>query len=240
MKKFIITLLLLNIFFTAFSQDARIITVSFIPTINGEIAKLNKEIEIDSSKNIKISITKLKFYLSHLSFYKDEKLVWQDNTAAYLMDAENEMSIKLPIKKDIEFNAIKFGLGVDSITNVAGALDGDLDPLKGMYWTWQSGYVNFKLEGNMHNSKSEEQKFEYHLGGYSGENNSYNTIALDVENSDKIKVSLDLDKFLSNWYVEAYPNIMSPGKIAVDFSKILSTCFHFQNDNGNFIIRQLN
>jgi len=240
MKKFIITLLLLNICFSAFSQDARVITVSFIPTINESIAEINKEIVIDSSKNIKVGISKLKFYLSHFCFYKDGQLVSQDKTDVHLIDAENALTIKISIKKDIEFNSIKFGLGVDSTTNVSGALDGDLDPLKGMYWTWQSGYVNFKLEGNIQNSTSEENKFEYHLGGYLGKNNSYNTIALGVENSDTIKVSLDLDIFLSNWYVAAYPNIMSPGKIAVDFSKILSTCFRLRNEHENFIIRQLN
>jgi hypothetical protein len=167
----------------------------------------------------------LKFYVSHLSFYKNEKLVWQDKVTAHLMDAVNDMSIKLIIKNNIDFNAIKFGLGIDSITNVSGALDGDLDPLKGMYWTWQSGYVNFKLEGTMPDNNWVKQKFEYHLGGYSGDFNSYNTITLDVDNANDINVTLDLDKFISNWYVGAHPNIMSPGKVAVDFSKILASCF---------------
>jgi hypothetical protein len=138
------------------------------------------------------------------------------------------MSINLSIKKDIQINKIKFGLGIDSITNVSGALDGDLDPLKGMYWTWQSGYVNVKLEGTMPDKNWVNQKFEYHLGGYSGDYNSYNTISLDIDNANDINVSLDIDKFISNWYVGAHPNIMSPGKIAVDFSKILASCFNIK------------
>ena len=104
-------------------------------------------------------------------------------------------------------------------------MDGDLDPLKGMYWTWQSGYVNFKMEGTMPDKNWVNQKFEYHLGGYVGENNSYNSIVLKTENSDLINIQLDAGKFLSDWYVGAHPNIMSPGKIAVDFSKILASCF---------------
>jgi hypothetical protein len=63
------------------------------------------------------------------------------------------------------------------------------------------------------------------LGGYSGDYNSYNTITLDVDNANDINVSLDIDKFISNWYVGSFPNIMSPGKVAVDFSKILVSCF---------------
>lgn len=26
-------------------------------------------------------------------------------------------------------------------------MDGDLDPLNGMYWAWNSGYINMKIEG---------------------------------------------------------------------------------------------
>ena len=225
MNRIILNILFFFICFSAFSQDARIITISFIPTIDDKHVKLDEDITIDSSQQYKINISKLKFYVSHLSFYKNEKLIWQDNIAAHLMDAENEMSIKLIIKNNIDFNIIKFGLGIDSVTNASGALDGDLDPLKGMYWTWQSGYVNFKLEGSMPDKNWVNQKFEYHLGGYSGENNSYNSVVLKTENSDLINIQLDAGKFLSDWYVGAHPNIMSPGKIAVDFSKILASCF---------------
>ena len=225
MNRIILIFLFFIICFSEISQDARIITVSFIPTIDDINVKLDEDIIIDSVKHYKINISKLKFYVSHLSFYKKEKLLWQDNVAAHLMDAANDMSIKLIIKNNIDFNAIKFGLGVDSITNVSGALDGDLDPLKGMYWTWQSGYVNFKLEGTMPDKNWVYQKFEYHLGGYSGENNSYNAIVLKTENSDLINIQLDAGKFLSDRYVGSHPNIMSPGKIAVDFSKILASCF---------------
>jgi len=225
MNKFFLIFLFSTISFSAISQDAKTITVLFIPIINNEIVKINNDIVIDSAANIKIVVSKLKFYISHLSFYKNEKLVWQDNVAAHLMDAENDMSIKLNIKKNIDFNTIKFGLGIDSITNVSGALDGDLDPLKGMYWTWQSGYVNFKLEGTSTAIRSESQKFEYHLGGYSAENNTYNTIDLIVGNSETINIAIDFHKFLSDLNVVTHLNVMSPGKVAVDLSKILASCF---------------
>jgi len=58
-------------------------------------------------------------------------------------------------------------IGTDSITNVSGALDGDLDPIKGMYWAWNSGCINFKLEGTRVIS-GKKTPFEYHIGGYNG------------------------------------------------------------------------
>jgi hypothetical protein len=228
MNRIFLIFLFFTISFSAFSQDARIITVSFVPTIDNKNVKLDEDIIIDSVQHYKINITKLKFYVSHLSFYKDEQLVWQDNELAHLMDAENEMNIKFTLKQNIEFNKIKFGLGIDSITNVSGALDGDLDPLKGMYWTWQSGYVNFKLEGTSTAIRSESQKFEYHLGGYSAENNTYNSIVLPVGNSDTINIAIDFNKFLSDFNVVTHVNVMSPGKVAVDLSKILASCFNIR------------
>ena len=48
-------------------------------------------------------------------------------------------------------------------------MDGDLDPVHGMYWTWQSGYIQFKLEGLLRDSAG-ERKLELHLGGFEGEN----------------------------------------------------------------------
>ena len=113
MNKFFLFFLFSIISLSAISQDARIITVSFIPIIDDKNVKLDEDIIIDSAHHYIINISKLKFYVSHLSFYKNEKLVWQDNVAAHLMDAENDMSIKLMIKKNIDFNTIKFGLGID-------------------------------------------------------------------------------------------------------------------------------
>ena len=224
MNRIILFILFFIIRFTAISQDARNVSISFFPEMNEGIIVINKEIHIISSNEI-LNVTKLKFYVSHLSFYKDEQLVWQDNELAHLMDAENEMNIKFTLKQNIEFNKIKFGLGIDSITNVSGALDGDLDPLKGMYWTWQSGYVNFKMEGTSTAIRSESQRFEYHLGGYSAENNTYNTIDLTVGNSEAINIAIDFHKFLSDFNVVTHLNVMSPGKVAVDLSKLLASCF---------------
>ncbi len=224
MNRIILFILFFIIRFTAISQDARNVSISFFPEMNEGIIVINKEIRIISSNEI-LNVTKLKFYVSHLSFYKDEQLVWQDNELAHLMDAENEMNIKFTIQKNIEFNTIKFGLGIDSVTNVSGALEGDMDPLKGMYWTWQSGYVNFKMEGTSTAIKSESQRFEYHLGGYSAENNTYNTINLTVRNSEAINIAIDFHKFLSDFNVVTHLNVMSPGKVAVDLSKLLASCF---------------
>ena len=84
-----------------------------------------------------------------------------------------EVALCLEIPEDTEFDAIQFNLGIDSLTNVSGALGGDLDPTKGMYWTWQNGYVNFKLQGTSDLCNNPKNEFEFHLGGYLKPFNNY-------------------------------------------------------------------
>lgn len=71
----------------------------------------------------------------------------------------------------MQYDSITFLIGVDSLHNVSGAQTGALDPVNDMFWTWNSGYVMAKLEGNSSSSPQMNQKFEYHIGGYSGKHN---------------------------------------------------------------------
>ncbi len=64
-----------------------------------------------------------------------------------------------------------FLLGVDSLHNVSGAQTDALDPAKDMFWTWNTGYVMAKLEGNSPSSALVNNKYEFHVGGFSGKYN---------------------------------------------------------------------
>ena len=78
---------------------------------------------------------------------------------------------------------IKFNLGIDSLTNVSGVMGGDLDPTKGMYWTWQSGYINFKMEGSSAVCPTRNHEFQFHIGGYQDPFYAMQTLELEVKNS---------------------------------------------------------
>lgn len=45
------------------------------------------------------------------------------------------------------YKSISYFIGVDSLANSTGEHEGDLDPNYGMYWTWNTGYVFFRLKG---------------------------------------------------------------------------------------------
>ncbi|MEM0998939.1 MAG: MbnP family protein [Bacteroidota bacterium] len=62
------------------------------------------------------------------------------------------------------YRELNFGVGMDSAQNTAPEFTGDLDPVNGMYWTWNTGFIQAKFEGRLGHRPG--QKFEFHIGGY--------------------------------------------------------------------------
>jgi len=209
-----------------FSQNDKSFRINFIPVFDDSLVHLNINCG-DASKNEYIEFTRLKFYISNISFLSAGKLVYKDKQSAHLMDAETNMSITInDFPSLLNFDSMEFGLGIDSITNTKGALDGDLDPTQGMYWTWQSGYINFKLEGKSSAIRSEDGEFVYHLGGYANEKNAYKKLRFSLRpDESNIYFSIDLKKYMNNMIVASHAKIMSPGNLAVQLSDLISTCF---------------
>lgn len=112
----------------------------------------------------------LKYILSNF------KLVKQDGTIELFPNIEviNEeldttKTFKLKNVIDGNYTALRFSIGVDSVQNatlVNGG--GDLDPSDGMVWTWNTGYIFLKHEGQFLDSAGIWQPFVYHLGTNSG------------------------------------------------------------------------
>ena len=111
--------------------------------------------------------------------------------------------IELPVTAGIIYNGIQFQMGIDSADQNRGAQSGALDPAKGMFWTWNSGYINVKIEGNSPLSRQPAHIFEYHIGGY---RDNYNTVwqiklystndqtfLISKEKKIMIEIGIDLD-----------------------------------------------
>lgn len=197
-------------------------TLQFVPLYNGEEIELEKNFIVKDSNWIKFS--SCRFYLSNFNFYYHNELIQTDNSI-FLLDLENPTSL-LPDFKPCVYDKVTFSIGIDSITNVSGILDGVLDPINGMYWAWNSGYINFKLEGKSSLSTNVDKSFEYHLGGYLP---PYTTIqSVEISwlgfNSDR-KIEIELATFLANVDLVNKNTLMIPGKEAAAISKILPTLF---------------
>lgn len=141
-------------------------------------------------------ITKLKYYLSHIGLYQEPSETIQ--SMIYLVDEEKPetKSIALPIDKNKVYQGLEFMVGVDSAFQVSGAQDGALDPIHGMFWTWNTGYIFMKLEGKSSFSTAVGNNLEYHLGGYKHPHNQIRKIILPfktpIKGADLIKTKFDL------------------------------------------------
>lgn len=69
------------------------------------------------------------------------------------------------------YNRLSFIVGIDSTRNVSGAQTDALDPAKGMFWAWSTGYIFAKFEGTSPSAVTPGNRFNYHIGGFkTGEN----------------------------------------------------------------------
>ena len=168
-------------------------------------------------KNEKHLLKKMSFYISNLEFYNKGKSIWTDRQKHRLIDFENKCNYSIEHTCQKSFDKISFTLGIDSATNCSGAYGGDLDPTKGMYWSWQSSYINFKCETqSLSNPKNH---LTYHLGGYAYPNNAAHKVGVSIEQGDLNGLALDIEGLLNNFYSTGNKKIMSPSANAVALAK---------------------
>lgn len=191
--------------------------VIFQSVINGVPLELNKSYYITSLKD-SVIITNLKFYISNIELYDNQKLKLKYKKKHILIDVEKPDTYIINYSGNC--NRIKFQLGIDSLVNVSGAYGEDLDPTNGMYWTWQSGYINFKLEGVSKSCKTRNHVFQFHLGGYQFPNNTLINKDISLLNNGLIYV--DISSFLGEIDLKQLNEVMSPGENAVKLSGVLS------------------
>lgn len=111
------------------------------------------------------SIDLLKYYISYITLINDQG-VSVDVYEHKLIDALNTSNNSISVKDfpDGNYTDIVFHLGVDHAHNHTGDQPGDLDPINGMLWTWNTGYIFFKHEGMYTKADGTNEALTYHLG----------------------------------------------------------------------------
>jgi len=221
--RLIFTLFLLTIYYCVSAQKKESI-IEFAPTFNNLPLELNKNY---SFKNDSLKISTLKFYVSNINFYQNNQFIDSISKKYNLIDFEypETSSIKFLRTNSKAFNRISFSIGIDSLTNVSGALGGDLDPTNGMYWTWQSGYIGLKLEGQSKLCNSKNNAFIFHIGGFQYPYNIIQYVNFSCKVDRKIILNLDISKFLNELNLSEIYEVMSPSKNAVAIAQQFSNAF---------------
>lgn len=220
--------MLVSCLFTAvYAQKKHTSYIQCVAAFNQRPISLNTKYTA-SNNGDSISIETLKFYISDITFLNNHKSVYKEKVRFHLVNALDTAKrfIKLSKLVNAQHTKIRFSMGIDSTTNASGAIGGALDPVNGMYWTWQSGYIHFKLEGKRKHGNGKAQSFQYHIGGYQFPNNSVREISLETHNNDTVTIYIDVEKLLNSYEGVLAQNIMSPGleaiRLANHFQSILS------------------
>ena len=207
------------------AQKTSDLSVTFTPTIGDAPLVLNKI--YDGSVEETLQIETLKCYISEVELFNEKEMVFAEENSFHLLDAEDagSFTIHLSVPYNISFTQIKFNIGIDSLTNVSGVFGGDLDPTNGMYWTWQSGYINLKLEGVADKCPARYNRFQFHVGGYQYPFNTLQKVKLKTSNKKDIIIKMAIDEIFQQINLEKTYQIMSLNQEAVTFSQLIPTIF---------------
>lgn len=126
------------------------------------------------------SVQQFKYYVSAIRVtgegVGEEEVLLKE---AHLVDEGDSTSLVLHLSTDlVDMRAISFVVGVDSLANTGGVQGGDLDPMLGMFWTWNTGYVYARLEGESDSAHSPAHRFTWDIGGYKDPSNALRTVTL--------------------------------------------------------------
>ena len=194
----------------------------------------SKELKLDTVtyKNAlgqAFTVTNCKYYISHIKLIDSSGNVLENKDGYYLVNEDDPDSHKIELS-DVPVGAyskISFMVGVDSIHNCSGAQSGALDPVNGMFWTWNSGYIFLKLEGKSPASKSPTHLFEYHIGGYKEPASCIRTVTLDIapKSAERMHdlMTEDVDKKGNRIYHDANDQVkLMEITVKADINKIFS------------------
>ncbi len=221
-------LLILIIFFTKVSNAQKRVWVHVETIANGKKVVLNDSMYTNKYGE-KYNITKLKYYISNLRLDCNGA---STKSTFGLVNASNNDSFLLKSGSKI-CPSISFTLGLDSAINAKGPQSNTpLDPLNDMYWAWNSGFVNFKLEGTSPNSTAINNKIEQHIGGYRGLYKTHQNIVLPIkEFSNHITIQMNLDTYWDNIKISENPMITSSGALAKKAADGFVKMFSIKNEN---------
>ena len=182
----------------------------------------------------RFSVRRFAYYISHI------KLTYTNDEQYAVKEGPHLVSEADSLSKIVSFTApagtiatVSFLLGIDSLTNVSGVQTGDLDPAKGMFWVWNTGYIMAKLEGTSPQSKAPARQYSYDVGGFKRGEDATRNITLSLPKKlnrqiSNITITADANKWFSgenNIKISEQPMCHQPGKLAMQIADNYAAMF---------------
>ncbi len=181
--------------------------------------------------NDSVSFDALKCYLSQITLIDTKNKRISLAKKHFLVDIENPQSCVIKLPNALQIASLQLTVGVDSTSNAQAIMTGDLDPINGMYWAWQSGFINWKIQGKCTVLQTRNHVFQYHIGGFLPPFQSTRTILLENSNPTKnVKLMIDLSAFLNQVNLLETNEIMSPCQKGTELADLFSSYFSLANE----------
>lgn len=184
-----------------------------------------------------ITITNFKYYITNISLVTTSGKEEMIPDTYYLVDEKSGSSKSISLRAtNKEYKAIHFLIGVDSARNVSGVQTGALDPANAMFWTWNTGYIQAKLEGNSPVSTEPLSAVEYHIGGFKTGENTVRPIGLALPTNlilntiapSEVIINADAMKWFNGAHdikITDAAYCTTPGNLAVSIADNYATMF---------------
>ena len=172
-----------------------------------------------NSKGEAYKLTRLTYYVSNIKLKRADGTVFTDpvksdgSAGYYLVDENDAESQEITVENvpSGDYTEVTFTIGVDATQVNHAAQTGALDPAKGLFWSWDAGYIFIALEGVSPVSTEPENVFQYYVGGYkedaaSNQVNNIKTITLSFNGNPapirpahepEVHLLFDVNKFLN-------------------------------------------
>jgi hypothetical protein len=225
-KTALVTFLIAGFFVSkTFAQTGQL-SIQVHPTFAGKSLELGNTL-YHSSNGDSLYVDVLRFYITDMTLHQKKLVKFKEPLSCHLIDAEEpgSQTINLQQVPVGRYDAISFNIGTDSSTNVSGAIGGDLDPTLGMYWAWNTGYINLKIEGRSNSCNTRNHTFEFHVGGYLPHFQTLRRVTLPLKNyhvnkneQSSLNLQLELTHFFDQISLKNTNQVMIPSLIATQLA----------------------
>lgn len=224
-------LLLLQVLFlipvSLFAHSNGKVTITIEPVFNGAPLKPGEQAYVNQHGDT-LSVDLFRFYMTQIGLTRvNSKTTDVCMICSHLVNAEDTASCSFTLDfPEGNYETLSFILGVDSIANTSGANSGDLDPAKGMYWAWNTGYIMAKIEGASKVCKTLHHAFEFHIGGYMPPFNTARhidlllpaTLVISNDKAAHITIKANVAAWFQGVDLAQLNSIVTPGKPAMEMA----------------------
>ncbi|MEZ4918382.1 MAG: MbnP family protein [Saprospiraceae bacterium] len=128
------------------------------------------------------------FRFDMLKYYISNCALIDANGEAFELANHHLIDIEEPSTATLAFDSIpnksythfRFFVGIDPQHNHDGDQEGALDPVHGMLWSWNTGYIFYKHEGSYLNAAGEWKQLLFHYGT----DEAYTEVIIPVDGID--------------------------------------------------------